>query len=75
MSLLSILLHAHTTKYIMYGSLMIYSMLLTYEYEWGTYSYRVVVHEWLKELGMQDPIWRGLQKRLKHQRLMINLNL
>ena len=58
--------HAHTTKYIMYGSFDDLQYVINLRIRNGGHiAYRVVVHEWLKELGMQDPIWRGLQKRLK----------
>lgn len=58
--------HAHSTKYIMYGSYDDLQYVINLRVRNGGHiAYRVLVYEWLRNLNMRDPIWNGLQKRIK----------
>jgi len=58
--------HAHATRYIFYGSFDDLQYVINLRTRNGGHiAYRILTYDWLKTLGVQDPIWKGLQKRVQ----------
>jgi len=57
--------HAHSTKYVFYGSFDDLQYVINLRTRNGGHiAYRVLVYEWLRNLNYLDPIWRPLLKKI-----------
>ncbi len=57
--------HAHSTKYLMYGSFDDLQYLINNGIRNGVHiDCRVLLYEWLRLLSLKDPIWRSLLKKV-----------
>ena len=57
--------YAHCTKYIMYGSFDDVQYVVNLRTRNGGHiAYRAVTYEWLRKLGIEDPIWKPLVSKI-----------
>ncbi|NMC08861.1 FAD-dependent thymidylate synthase [Candidatus Microgenomates bacterium] len=62
--------HAHSTRYIFYGSFDDYQYIINLRTRNGGHiAYRRLVYQWLRKLSYKDLIWRPLLKKIVEPRI------